>query len=314
MRSFKVTEEAIGIIDAAPSQGPLRIAEYAKALPPRAAALKRVLLERGIGKAVERYREADFAALDAQARFRRLGWTAAYAGFLAAVLGGVLLYLASDASTASIRSNLGLVQSALLSVSLFCSAFLFVLKPFREWGLRRGDAEAMRLQIFGLVMWSDESGDNELSGQTAPGEVPLPLLPLQLECFRRHLLDDTTDLLRSAAPAASTDRADMGRSGSHCIPARPGIDLRAGCQAGGARVRVDALRRFMASLALDQRGLCVGRADRRLAARVAGGADGHVACRAQCQQVQGNALAARQDTAEGLKSSCGARRPATSAL
>ena len=78
MRS-KLTEEAINIIDAAPSQGPLRIAEYAKALPPRAAGLRRVLLEdEEIGKAVERYREADFAALDAQARFRRLGWTAAY--------------------------------------------------------------------------------------------------------------------------------------------------------------------------------------------------------------------------------------------
>jgi hypothetical protein len=189
MRS-KITEEAISIIDAAPSRGPLRAAEYAKALPPRAAALRRVLLDEEIGKAVERYREADFAALDAQARFRRLGWTAAYTGFLAAVLGGVLLYLGSDPSTETMRSNFALAQSALLGISLLCAFALFVLKPFRKWGSRRGDAEAMRLQIFALIM----------SGRSAPENNEVPLLPLQFECFRRHLLHDQRDFFARRGP------------------------------------------------------------------------------------------------------------------
>jgi hypothetical protein len=243
MRS-KLTEEAINIIDAAPSQGPLRIAEYAKALPPRAAALRRVLLEdEEIGKAVERYREADFAALDAQARFRRLGWTAAYTGSLAAVLGGVLLYLASDASTALMRSNLGLVQSTLLSVSLLCAAFLFVFKPFREWGLRRGDAEAMRLQVFGLMM----------SGRSPSGDNEIPLLPLQLECFRRHLLDDQrTFFALRRRQHRRTVLIWKGLGAIAFLLVLGSIFVQA-VRLEALGVPVDALRRIMASVALDQK-------------------------------------------------------------
>jgi len=165
-----ITEEAIRIINAAPSHGPLQPAQYAKALPPRAAALALLLKNEKIAKAAEDYSEADASAGYAQERFKRLGWTAAYSGFLAAFLGGVLLYLGSDPSTQSMRTNLGLLQSILLGVSLFCAFLLFLLKPYREWRVQRGDAEVRRLQIFALMM-SDQ-------GTAGENEVPLPCLSL----------------------------------------------------------------------------------------------------------------------------------------
>ena len=174
------TEEAKTIIDAAPSYGPLRPAEYAGALPPRAGALARVLRQMEIVDAGRDYARAD---ADAQGQFNRLGWTAAYSGFSAAVLGGILLYMGSDPSTATIRSNLGLAQSLFLSVSLLCALVLVFFKPYRRWRNRRGDAEVKRLQIFALMMKANEAA--------AEGEAPL--LPLQLECFRRHLFHDQRD-------------------------------------------------------------------------------------------------------------------------
>jgi hypothetical protein len=115
-----------------------------------------------------------------------LGWTAAYGGFLAAVLGGFLLYVRSDASTEALRSNLGLLQSALLGLSLLCAFLLFLIKPYRKWRLHRGNAEAKRLQIFALIMSAEENAEQN----------EVPLLVMQLECFRRHLFHDQRDFFR----------------------------------------------------------------------------------------------------------------------
>jgi hypothetical protein len=180
MPSAEITAEAIRIIAEAPKYGPLQPDEYARVLPPRAAALARVLMDEKIVEAAKDYFRADVSAGDAQGRFKRLGWTAAYSGFLAAVLGGVVLYLGSDGSIETMRSNFGLVQSALLVMSLVCALWLFMRKPYRMWRIQRGEAEAKRLLVFALIM----------SGQTNAMEGEAPLLPLQLECFNRHLLHD----------------------------------------------------------------------------------------------------------------------------
>jgi hypothetical protein len=176
----EITAEAIRIIADAPKYGPLRSVEYAKALPPRAAALARVLMDEKIVETAKDYFGADVSAGDAQGRFKRLGWTAAYSGFLAAVLGGVVLYLGSDRSIETMRSNFGLVQSTLLVISLVCALWLFMRKPYRKWRIQRGEAEAKRLLVFALIM----------SGQSNAKEGEAPLLPLQLECFHRRLLHD----------------------------------------------------------------------------------------------------------------------------
>ncbi len=174
-----ITEEAIRIIEAAPEHGPLQPIEYANALPPQAGVLARLLHDEEIAKAAGTYRDADLLAGTAQTWFRRLGAGAAYSGFFAAVLGGVGLYLGSGPSQETLQSNLGLAQLFFLALSLLCAFLLYVFKPFRTWRTQRGSAEASRLRVFALMM----------NGRSVVQDGELPLLPLQLECFRRHLVD-----------------------------------------------------------------------------------------------------------------------------
>ena len=186
----EIAREAAGIIASAPGYGPLRPVEYAKELPPRAAALASVLMDEKIDEAAGQYQTCDAAAGKAQQRFKHWGWLAAYSGFLAAGLGGGLLYLGPEPSMAWARSNLGLAQSILLGLSLVFAFLLYVLKPYRKWRVQRGDAEAKRLQVFALMM-SDRG--------TVTGGDPL-LLPLQLECFLRT----------SSSTSAHSSRAEAG--------------------------------------------------------------------------------------------------------
>jgi hypothetical protein len=177
------TEDAIRIIDAAPEHGPLLPAQYASALPPEASALSLTLTNKRVVVAAKDYQDADARALSAQKWFSRVARTAAYSGFLAAVVGGLLLYLRNVQSMEALEANLGLFQSTLLSVSLLCAFALFLIKPHRTWRDQRASAEVKRLQVFALIM--SDRADARASG--------VPLLPLQLECFRRHLLFDQRD-------------------------------------------------------------------------------------------------------------------------
>ena len=185
-----VTDEAIQIIDNAPDYGPLQPVDYAETLPARASALARVLREQRIIDAAERFRVADEAAIDAQKRFVRLARRAAVSGFLAAVLGGFSLYLPPD-STALLRTSVGLAQLFFLIISLLHALALFLTKPYRTWRTERGTAEALRQQIFAHVMSGDPPPDDP-NGSF--------LLPLQLECFRRHLLHDQRNFFARRGP------------------------------------------------------------------------------------------------------------------
>ena len=177
-----IIEEAIKIIDAAPSHGPLRPAEYANALPQRAAALAHVLTDERIVTEAERYRVADASAV----MWRRVhGFLARSALFFAAVsvvLGGARLYLTASADVSSIdsaRAHLGQAQSFFLIVWLVSVTALILLQPGRRWFHKRAAAELARQRLFGLLM----------SGSSKADETAAPFLPLQLECFRRHLLE-----------------------------------------------------------------------------------------------------------------------------
>lgn len=185
-----ITEEAIAIIDNAPAHGPLQPEAYAAALPVRAAPLARVLGEQHIVDAAKRFRAADEAAIEAQGRFVRLARRAAYSGFLAAVLGGFVLYLPTDGPE-PLRTGVGLAQLFFLVVSLLAGFVLFLSKPYRTWRTERGSAEALRQQIFAHLMLR-EPGQDDPNGSF--------LLPLQLECFRRHLLRDQRDFFARRGP------------------------------------------------------------------------------------------------------------------
>ena len=184
-----ITDEAKQIIDSVTAQGPLVPAQYAAVLPPRAASLARVFGRKEIIDAAEKYQRADNRAVRAQWWFVLIGKTAAYSAFLAAVLGGILLHPASMISD-PILLTLGAAQLVLLAVSLVCSLTLYAFKPFRAWRGERGQAEAQRLSIFSLMMF-DTSSDPK---------VDTLFLPLKLECFRRHLLDDQISYFSRRAP------------------------------------------------------------------------------------------------------------------
>jgi hypothetical protein len=185
-----ITDQAIEIIEAAPAHGPLRPGDYADQLPPEAGALGRVLRGDEVVKAAADYRAADARARASQTRFRQLGQVTAYGGFLAAALGGVLLYLGADPAQETLRANLGLAQFVLLFLSLLSAFLLFVSKPYRSWRTERGKAEAMRLRVFALM----------IGGRSERKEGEAALLPLQLECFRRHLLDDQRKFFAGRGP------------------------------------------------------------------------------------------------------------------
>jgi hypothetical protein len=185
-----ITEQAIEIIEAAPADGPLGSADYADRLRPEAGALARLLRGDEIVKAAAEYRAADARAATGQTWFRGLGQASAYSGFAAAALGGVLLYLGAEPSQETLRANLGLAQFALLALSLFCAFALFVSKPYRTWRTERGKAEAVRLRMFALIV----------GGRSERQDGEAALLPLQLECFRRHLLDDQRKFFARRGP------------------------------------------------------------------------------------------------------------------
>ena len=177
-----ITEEAKKIIDASPSHGPLRPAEYAKALPPRAGALARVLTDERIVAEGEKYRAADASAVMWRRVHGFLARSVLLFVTLAVVLGGVRLYLAASGDASSIeaaRARLGQAQSFLLIVWLVSVTVLILLRPARRWFHERATAELARQRLFGLLM----------SGSSRADETEAQLLPLQLECFRRHLLE-----------------------------------------------------------------------------------------------------------------------------
>ncbi len=68
-----ITQEAIDIINAAPSCGPLHPAEYTSALTQNATGLARILGKEEIITAATAYHEADGRAVRSQARFVLMG-------------------------------------------------------------------------------------------------------------------------------------------------------------------------------------------------------------------------------------------------
>lgn len=179
-----ITEEAIRIIDAAPVRGPVRPADYAKALPPEAGALARVLSSKAVLEEAERYRIADKGAIRAQRSHLWLPRSALIAVYASVVLGGVGVYLstATDASLVdAVRPYLTVAQALFMGISCVCLIALSLLAaPRRRWLEARARAEWHRWSLFRLIM----------SGSSKPSGTEVELLPLQLECFRRHLVDD----------------------------------------------------------------------------------------------------------------------------
>ncbi len=176
-----ITEQAIAIIEAAPKDGPLKDpVGYANALPDEAAGLRHLLRSRDIGEISNTYVAADELALRGQTQFGWMAWSAAYAGFLAALLGGLLFYMNALSAGREYENAVWAAQYVCLSISVITAFAVGRLKPYVTWRHQRSAAEKARRGFFAAIVAPAPLANTPVDGL---------LLPLKLECFRRHLLE-----------------------------------------------------------------------------------------------------------------------------
>jgi len=175
-----VTRQAIDAIGAKlPTDWILEPKTHAKGLPASADALRRVLERPEIAGFIAAYEAADPAAGRWQKIHKRWSRLAFACRFGAITVGAVaLLYVAGAIAGSGLTLALTL-EYALIIASLVASFMLTVRKPFEKWMQERGKAENARLDMFKLATEAEET----------PRADELPLLPLQLEYFRRYQLD-----------------------------------------------------------------------------------------------------------------------------
>jgi hypothetical protein len=181
----------------------LRAADHAKALSPKAGALRRVLDRQEFTQRAAEYGTESDAASQAQTSQKRLGWRAAFFGFLATILSSVML-LAPELPTGSVeaivtdgttrilistdinRFLFNLVMAAHF-ICLAIAATAFGLISFfqlnKSWGQARSAAESKRIAQF----------DALFNAREASGADEWPLALLALEYTRVFLLVDQRD-------------------------------------------------------------------------------------------------------------------------
>jgi hypothetical protein len=157
----------------------LRPETHAAILGPEAEQLKQILLSPAANETIAVHRDADDAAGRAQRTYKGFALLSAWTGFGAAVIGSLVLMFSLVLPIGEAMAAAAILQAMLLVVSLGSSLLMGVLKPFETWMLKRAEAENARITYFSSVMTEQR--------QAVIGE--LPLLPLQLEYFRRYQLD-----------------------------------------------------------------------------------------------------------------------------
>lgn len=172
-------------IDAIGREGPrdwvLEPETHAAALPPSAAALKRVLTSPELTHLIQDFSEKDRHAGEAQRVYKRLAKTSAVASFLSVLIASTLLLPPLTGVPPILITMMAGIQGVLLVVSYVASFVLMYRKPFARWMHLRAEAETFRIALFDKILAAEH--------KEPPRPEELPLLPLQLEYFRRHQFD-----------------------------------------------------------------------------------------------------------------------------
>ena len=154
---------------------------HALSLPPSAGALKRVLERDIFASAVEAYKTNDAAAISSRKqRVFYAGWAAALS-FISIVCASILLVVFGLAPSATdpIVTTLSIIIGLSISLSFMLSLLEKWFDPAQKWMAGRAVAENARMRLFNEAVAAEEPVKaNEL-----------PLLPLQLEYYRRYQLD-----------------------------------------------------------------------------------------------------------------------------
>jgi hypothetical protein len=185
-----VTEQAIAAIGADDPGADWRLAPqtHAAALPTQAGALRRVLERAELRKIAEEFEVADRLAVKAQQHYKRAARARLYAGVAATIIGATFVLpveaakfvLPIEVWTGWLASVASAVQCIAFAISVLILLHLIRARPFDIWMKARARAEVARIKLFNEVL-------RGVDRDPQPGE--LPLLPLQLEYFRRYQLD-----------------------------------------------------------------------------------------------------------------------------
>lgn len=156
---------------------------HAAALPGEAGALRRVLLRDNLKAIMAKFKVADASAGSAQKKYRFWGRLGIYSIAAAAVIGTALILRVDESFGIETKWLALAVEYSMLLLAFIVAQWLALRRPFETWMENRGKAEILRVQLFNEVVQAKEPA----SERATEGE--LPLLPLQLEYFRRYQLD-----------------------------------------------------------------------------------------------------------------------------
>ena len=158
----------------------LQPSRHAEGLGPEAGTLLRVLSSTELDEPIKIFENEDRAAIAVQKRYKfGAGW-AALLSLVAVIIAAVLIVVQPlGLASPSVVQVLVIVQGASLVASFVLSLLNSHASLFSRWMTHRANAEFWRIEYFKRVMAANE--------QHGPNE--LPLLPLQLEYFRKHQLD-----------------------------------------------------------------------------------------------------------------------------
>lgn len=158
----------------------LRPSQHAKALEPEAGALSRVLSSTALDEPIKIFENEDRAAIAMQKRYKFAAGWAALLSLIAVIIAAVLIVVQPlGMASPEVVQVLVIIQGGSLIASFVLSLTVSHTSLFSRWMAHRANAEFWRIEYFKRVMAArDDHGPKEL-----------PLLPLQLEYFRKHQLD-----------------------------------------------------------------------------------------------------------------------------
>lgn len=191
------TKQAIEAIGSnVPSDWQLQPEQHAKNLPDNAGPLRRILEQESLKEIINRFNDADQRAVRQQTHYKRVGRIGIWTRFASIFIGATFIFPFERLLTGSVEQPLlfGLeftqiafiVQLFLLGSAFLTAQWLAYFKPFDKWMEARAKAEIARIELFNDVLDSKE--------ESRAGEFAL--LPLQLEYFRRYLLDVETNFYK----------------------------------------------------------------------------------------------------------------------
>jgi hypothetical protein len=161
--------------------------QHASALPSDADGLARILRGPAARRLMARFTEADGRAVRHERSYKRYGALSLILNTVAIMIGAFAIVGRSAMEQLAGGSDwiqtwapvVTVVEYAMVVGALIAAQIIIRMRPFEKWMRARGEAEISPMEFFRSVLDAEE--------RLLPGEIPL--LPLQLEYYRRYQLD-----------------------------------------------------------------------------------------------------------------------------